>query len=240
MTDKIEVILVDIGSSIIKSVEVTNGEFKNQRTWETIQQLKGNYKEIPFAISTVRNNQSELKSLFDGSNSMVLDHTCKLPIKLDYETPETLGADRIALAVGATELFPNENNLVIDLGTCATLDLVDSSKVFHGGIIAPGLMMRMKAMSTFTQSLPDISEEWQELGSLEIGKSTKQSLLAGSFNGLLKEINSTIKTFEQDFASINIILTGGDAKFFESRLKAHIFAGSKIVEIGLYRIWKHQ
>ena len=73
-----------------------------------------------------------------------------------------------------------------------------------------------------------------------MAKPQRKVLRSGAFNGLLNEINATIETIRTDFASINIILTGGDAKFFESRLKAHIFAGSKIVEIGLYRIWKYQ
>ena len=95
-------------------------------------------------------------------------------------------------------------------------------------------------MADYTKSLPDISSEWEQIDQQLLGKTTRQSLLNGSYFGLLNEINASIETIKQDFTSINIILTGGDAKFFESRLKAHIFAGSKIVEIGLYRIWLHQ
>ena len=178
--------------------------------------------------------------MFGSDNTIVLDYKTPLPIQLDYDTPETLGPDRIALAVGANTLFPKQNNLIIDVGTCVTLDVVDEERVFRGGIIAPGLTTRMKAMSYYTSSLPDISNDWASIPAKVLGKSTKESLLAGSLNGLTHELKATIETIKEDFASINIILTGGDAKYFESRIKAHIFAGSKIVEIGLYRIWKHQ
>ncbi len=240
MSEKIEVILVDLGSTVIKSAEAIDGEIQNRKTWDTIDSLKKHYSGLPVIISSVRKNLSELEDLFPEKESIVLSHKTSLPIKLDYKTPETLGPDRIALSVGAHHIFPEENNLIIDLGTCATLDLVDRNGTFRGGIISPGLKMRMKAMAQFTKSLPDISEEWESIKKVDYGTTTKESLLCGSFHAMIHEIQSTIQTLNKDFASINIILTGGDAKFFESRIKAHIFAGSKIVEIGLYRIWKYQ
>ncbi len=240
MSEKIEVILVDSGSSVIKSAEVIDGEIQNRKTWDEINLLKEYYHRSPVIISSVRKNHVELGNLFPENKNIILSHKTPLPIKLDYKTPETLGADRIALSVGAHHLFPDENNLIIDLGTCMTFDIIDNSGTFHGGIISPGLKMRMQSMAHYTKSLPDIYNEWQSVNAGDYGKTTKESLLTGSFNAMIHEIKSTIETIGKDFASINIILTGGDANFFESRIKAHIFAGSKIVEIGLYRIWKYQ
>ena len=180
------------------------------------------------------------ENTFQNYDVKVLSHQTPLPITLDYNTPETLGSDRIAAAVGANEFFPEKNNLVIDLGTCMTIDLIDSSGVFRGGIISPGIVMRMRSMAHYTGQLPDISAEWHTFDSSEIGKTTKECIFSGSFWGIVHEINSVLRTLEKDFTSLNMIITGGDAHFFESRLKAHIFAGSKIVQKGLYRIWKYQ
>ncbi|MEP5612263.1 MAG: type III pantothenate kinase [Cyclobacteriaceae bacterium] len=240
MSEKIEVLLVDLGSTVIKSAEVIDGEILNRKTWENIEEVKNHYPDNAAIVSSVRKNLAELGQLYCGNQDIVLSHETKLPIKLDYKTPETLGPDRIALSVGANHLFPENDNLIVDLGTCVTMDIVNKEGVFLGGTISPGLRMRMKAMAHFTDSLPDISEEWQTIAAGDLGKTTKESLLRGSFHGIVNEINGTIKTVSRDFASINIILTGGDANFFESRIKAHIFAGSKIVEIGLYRIWNYQ
>ena len=240
MAEKIEVILVDIGSSIIKSAEVFFGEIRNRRTWKSINELESHYSNFPRVVSSVRNDQEQLKNLFIKPGDLVLTHLTKIPIELDYDTPETLGADRIALGVGANNLFPNDNNLIIDLGTCMTIDLVTEKGIFHGGAISPGLTMRMKAMAQYTHSLPDISDEWKEIPHKKYARSTKESLVNGSFKGILNEIDATIQSFQKDFASINIILTGGDSKYFDSHLKAHIFAGSKMVETGLYHIWKYQ
>ena len=238
MSEKIEVILVDIGSSSIKSAEVINGDISPSRTWDSLRELADSYPEHPLAISSVQKNEPELCQLFP--DAFILNSHTKLPITLNYDTPETLGPDRIALAVGAYYLFPGENNLICDLGTCMTIDFVDKDGVFQGGIISPGLTMRMKAMSHYTKSLPDISSEWNDLKERREGKTTRESLLNGSLTGLDRELNSVIETFRGDFTSLNVILTGGDSHFFESRIKAHIFAGSKIVQTGLYRIWNYQ
>ena len=238
MIDDAEVILVDIGNSSIKTTEVLNGNFQKSKVWDSLKDVLNLYQSLPMIISSVRRIEEELTS--KPESTTILTYHTSLPIELDYATPETLGPDRIAAAVGANALFPDTNNLVVDLGTCMTADLVDSSGVFRGGVISPGLTMRMKAMSHYTDKLPDISEEWRGMNVENPGKTTKECMLLGSLNGIIHEINGIVRTLEKDFTSLNTILTGGDAHFFESKLKAHIFAGSKIVQTGLYNIWKYQ
>ena len=104
MTEKIEVILVDIGSSFIKSVEIIEGEAVNRKQWESVEELKDNYQGHTWMISSVRKNLSYLEKLFEGEIAVILNHNTRLPISLDYKTPETLGPDRMALAVGANQL----------------------------------------------------------------------------------------------------------------------------------------
>jgi len=235
MSENIEIVLVDIGNSQIKTAEVIGGRLSETGAWESLEELMNAYDiDIPFAVCSTRS-----VSITRG-NTLLLTYRTRLPIKINYKTPETLGTDRIAAAVGAYDLFPDENTLVIDLGTCMTIDFISEKGVFEGGIIAPGLSLRMKAMSRFTSNLPDISSDWASVGNHLIGQSTKEGLLSGSYGGLLHEIRGVIAEFEKKFTSINVILIGGDAHFFESKLKAHIFAGSKIVQKGLYRIWKYQ
>ena len=236
MSEKIEVILLDVGNSSVKSSLVINNEIVSPQTFSSLSEVDKQYPEIPFVVSSVRKLPEEMKN---RRNTIFLSHKTDLPIELDYETPETLGADRIAAAVGAFDLFPERNNLIIDLGTCVTIDLVDSEGVYRGGVIAPGLKMRMKAMSAYTDQLPDISSEWYNIKERIMGKTTKECMLNGSYQSIIHEINGVLKTLEKNFTSLNMILSGGDADFFESKLKAHIFAGSKIVQRGLYRIWKH-
>lgn len=238
MDEDIEVILVDVGNTQIKTAEVIRGEIGATRLWSSLDALEDNYpSRLPFVICSTRKFELEV---FNDRMTKTLTHDIPLPIRLDYETPETLGTDRIAAAVGAMDLFPNENSLIIDLGTCMTIDFVDSKGVFRGGVISPGLKMRMKSMAHYTSNLPDVWKEWTGINSYIIGKSTKQCLINGSYWGMLHEINGIIRRFEKDFTTFKVILSGGDTIFFESNLKNHTFAGSKIVQTGLYRIWKYQ
>ncbi len=234
MSEKIEAILVDIGNTRIKSAEIINDNLSEIKSWEKIEDLENAYREdIPFMVCSTRAEKIKRQ------NTTILTYQTPLPIKLMYETLETLGSDRIAAAVGASALFQQQNVLVIDLGTCMTIDFISSDGFFNGGIISPGLKMRMKSMAQFTSNLPDISSYWEEIDYQLIGKSTKQCLLSGAVGGMIKEIEGTISRLEEKFTTINVILSGGDAHYFESSLKAPIFADSKIVLMGLHRVWKH-
>ncbi|MEM0941240.1 MAG: type III pantothenate kinase [Bacteroidota bacterium] len=235
MSEKIEIILVDIGNTRTKSAEVRGGHIAQARSWDNFNQLNNAYhNDVPFIICSTG------FELIKRSNTLVLSHETSIPITLDYETPETLGADRIAAAVGAHVLFPNTNSLIVDLGTCMTIDFIIAGKKFIGGTISPGLTMRMKSMSHFTANLPDISSQWEKIDYNILGKSTRKCLHSGSFGGIMNEIEGTVAKLKKDFTSINVILSGGDAHHFEYKLKAYTFVGPKIVFTGLYQIWKHQ
>lgn len=238
MQKKIEVVLLDVGNSFLKTIEVVDGKLMEEKRWEQMDEIINYYNShISFMVSDVRGG---LEAYKENERFTFLSYQNKMPIQLNYKTPETLGVDRIAAAVGVYELFPNQNSLILDLGTCMTIDLLDESNIYQGGMIAPGLQMRMKAMVNQTGKLPDISSFWQEISSDGLGKSTNESLFNGSFWAMTHEINAVIAHFREKFANINIIMTGGDTHFFESKIKGHIFVGSKIVQRGLYRIWKDQ
>lgn len=164
---------------------------------------------------------------------MDLSGATPVPLKKNYDTPQTLGADRVAAAVGASWLFPEEDLVVIDMGTCITYDLVDRMGVYQGGIISPGVRMRFKALHTFTKRLP--MAEPQENAVL-IGKSTLQSMQSGVMNGVLSEMEGIIERYRHEKPALRVVTCGGDAPFFESKLKHPIFAVPELVLIGLNRI----
>src|SRR5690606_17210513 len=113
-----------------------------------------------------------------------------LPIVNAYSTPETLGNDRLANAVAANTMFPDQNCLVIDIGTCLKFDFVNAENKYLGGSISPGYQMRFRALHTYTEKLPLISPKHpNEL----IGSSTETSIRSGVYNGLLNEIEGMIE-----------------------------------------------
>jgi type III pantothenate kinase len=180
-----------------------------------------------------------LKNL--GIRVMQLSPNLPLPIVKNYDTPQTLGADRLAAAVGAKVLFPSDHCLVIDMGTCITYDWISADAIFGGGIISPGLRMRFQAMHTFTKRLPLIDvtvnehSGWPKL----VGKSTRTAMESGVFNGLLAEIDGFISRYQYEHGECQVLLCGGDAALFENSLKNRIFAAPNLVLVGLNQILQY-
>jgi len=162
-----------------------------------------------------------------------LSSKTKVPLQSQYQTPKTLGNDRLAAVVGANALYPNEGVLVMDSGTCITYDFVSSDATYMGGSILPGINMRFQALHELTAKLPLIKQEY--LDSF-IGTSTKTSIQTGVLYGVLHELKGFKWQYEREFGNIKVIVTGGDASYFESQLKNEIFAQPKLVLIGLNTI----
>lgn len=159
-----------------------------------------------------------------------------------YKSPETLGLDRLAGVIGAKALFPGKNCLVIDAGTCITYDAIDKEGVYEGGSISPGLRMRLEAMHKFTGRLPEVGlseyADWQ-------GYDTVSAMLSGVVNGSTEEIKGMIGIYGSRYPELQVILCGGDAIFFDSRLKNSIFAHTlktepDLVLIGLNEVIQQQ
>jgi type III pantothenate kinase len=170
-----------------------------------------------------------------GIKVPLVDLTGATPVPLlkDYETPLTLGADRVAAAVGAHSLFPETDLAVIDMGTCITYDLVDKERIFRGGMISPGMKMRFNALHTFTRRLPLIEPVNNPV---LIGRSTQQAIQSGVINVMVSEIEGIIERYRHERPALRVVACGGDASFFESKLKHPIFVVPELVLLGLNRI----
>lgn len=162
-----------------------------------------------------------------------LTHTTPLPIKINYQTPKTLGKDRIAAAVGAYHLFPSRNNLIIDIGTAITIDFLSEENIFEGGVISPGQELRFRALHEFTGKLPLEKPSKEEILS---PKTTSKAIQQGVQNGIVFEINEYIRRYKEKYENLNVIITGGYAYLFEKRINYPIFAELFLVSIGLNKI----
>jgi type III pantothenate kinase len=170
-------------------------------------------------------------------NIHFISHKDSFPFYNDYETPQTLGIDRMVLAAGATLQFPNQNRLVIDAGTCVTFDFIDETNKYHGGAIAPGLRLRYESLHNFTAKLPLLTlESPKDL----VGKSTSESIHSGVVNGLVYEIDGFIEDYKARYSNFIIILTGGDTDFLAKRLKNTIFANSNFLLESLNQTFQYK
>jgi len=236
--------VIDAGNTLIKTAVYNEARLVIVEThpgWsaEAIVSLLNRYPEIrSFLICPVRGVPVWLPDLIRGKNILYheLTHLVPLPIKIGYETPETLGKDRIAAAAGAADLFPGRNIVAIDAGTALTIDLITDKGFFAGGNISPGLRMRFSALHQQTFSLPEI-EPSEEVPL--IGKNTREAILAGVVNGLIYEIDNSINSLKNKYNDLQVIMTGGDAPYLSGRLKNTIFVEENLVLNGLNAILRN-
>lgn len=184
------------------------------------------------AVSSVTRSTVALNDISDVQ-IFELNEDSYLPFYNAYQTPKTLGKDRIAGVAAAQGMFPGTNCLIIDIGTCITFDFLDGEGVYHGGAISPGVDIRFKSLNTFTANLPLVEpEDFIPL----IGQSTKSCIQSGVINGVIAEINEIIRMYQLKYTDLQIILCGGWANYFENKVKGHIFAAPELVLRGLNRI----
>jgi type III pantothenate kinase len=243
MSGKIK-LLIDYGNSLVKVAFFRDDKMVELHSFDrlissVLRKLVNNFRAshgIPgqkahALLSGVREVPPEIITyLTDEFEYLRLDHKTALPVIVKYKTPETLGQDRIALAVAASGLYPAENILVIDAGTCITFDFVNKNKEYLGGGISPGILMRFRALHEFTGKLPLITQ-FENSGL--IGNTTADSIISGVLNGAVAEVDTLIDRYRNEFAVEKILLTGGDMIYFDKRLKNNIFAHSNLVLTGL-------
>ena len=230
-------LIIDIGNTLVKYAIFSSDEIviiykKNDVEISFMQELIQKHHVNDVIISSVRDKVDR----DFGIKTLYLNHLTPLPITINYETPETLGNDRIANVVAASVLYPNKNILIIDAGTCITIDFIDQNKEYQGGRISPGIEMRYKSLHKYTSNLPKltISNTAQQ-----IGKDTNSSIVSGVEKGVVAEIETIIDDFKNENEDLFVIFTGGDTFFFENTLKNSIFADQNLVLKGLNEILKY-
>ena len=233
-------LIIDVGNTRVKSAvfeEDTLKEvvfFDKKRIVSELKKISKKFQITSGILSTVSSiSENKLKSLHKNVSFMVLSSETKVPFTNCYQTPKTLGVDRIALVSNAVNKFKNKNVLIIDAGTCITFDFVTKDKEYLGGAISPGIIMRFKALNYFTSKLP-----LQEKEGLEnfIGSNTNESINSGVVNGIIQEIEGVINQYRNKYTDLTIVLTGGDTNFLSKQLKSSIFANQNFLLEGLNEI----
>lgn len=159
-----------------------------------------------------------------------------VPIKVKYDTPRTLGADRVAAACGAVSLCPGVPLLIADAGTALTLDFTDADGSFLGGNISAGISLRLKALHQYTEALPEVSP----VGSLpEFGHDTPSALRCGALRGVAAEIIAAYNVALSKNPAAKLILTGGDAPLLSQILPSDTICHPDLVSLGLISILKY-
>lgn len=231
-------LILDIGNTLAKVALIQDQETIFSKSYKELtlmdlDAILSSYSPQKAIASIVGKIRPELINLIQSRvTTIILDPSTPIPLKNQYSTPETLGYDRIAVAVGANSLYPSKNVLIIDAGTAITYDLVTSDSVYLGGAISPGISLRFSALNSHTANLPLL----EKTGNYPlIGKSTNECILSGVLNGVIAEIDAYIDNVKNTYP-VETVLTGGDSNFLVDKLKNSIFVNQNLLTIGLNMI----
>ncbi len=232
-------ICFDFGNTRLKAAIFSKNELLETVVLEqgdpaTIQAILGQWKPSKTILSSVIHHDKAIEDqLAKVSQFHLLGPHTKINFTTPVGKPETIGADRLALVAAAVNLYPNQHNLIISLGTCITYNFVNNQHEFLGGSISPGTQMRFRAMHEQTALLPLITPS---LDFPLVGYDTKTNLLSGVILGIAAEIDGIIAAYGEKYAKFNVLLTGGDICYFVPHLKKRIFADPNLIFKGLYAI----
>lgn len=236
------ILTVDVGNTLTKAAVFQNGtllariSFPFSLLADGLGGLLEKYPEVTdIVVASVTGAEREAFFGFALPVSFV-DRGWSFPFENCYETPDTLGIDRMVLAAGAVLAYPRTDRLVIDAGTCVTYDFIDAGDRYRGGAISPGLRLRYESLHRYTAKLP-----WLETAAPGdiVGASTAASIHSGVVNGLVGEIDGFVSGYLARNPNFTIILTGGDCEFLADKLKNPIFAHQNFLLESLYRTFQY-
>ena len=248
-------IIGDIGNTITKICLVQGKNYKIKKiTYLNSKKIYLNrnlilaFKKIikinkinKFALfsSVVPEYQSLIKSFLKKKYKITLkeikDKKINKIIKIDIKNKKQVGSDRIANAVGAYKIY-KKNSIVLDFGTATTFDVVNRHGIYKGGVIAPGINLSIKSLSTSADQIPSFLVKKQKN---VVGKNTIQALRSGFYWGYLGLINSIILNIERETKKkYKIIFTGGYADLFKTSIIRSFKIDRNITIKGIIEIFK--
>lgn len=238
MKNSREIIVIDAGNTSIKI-----GYFKNDQLLKSERCAKNNlsdtseilknHKNTGIIISSVLSDQDNESIFRHLKNAEILSKNNNFPFNTTYETPNSLGFDRICNAAFLSKHSTSQTSIVIDIGTCIKFDVMHNNQ-FIGGSISPGIDLRYKAMNDYTGKLPLLNNRKSNHLS---GKNTNENLTSGVINGIQAEINGFINQYDNEYTDLTFFMTGGDAEYFDLHSKNDIFADVNLTLKGLYEIY---
>ena len=233
-------VVVDVGNTRMKyaffrDTEFLESKYEGGLLLDDLRKLKSEGTSINLFLSGSGHIPEELKQGIQQVADCYIeaDSMMELPLKIGYETQNTLGFDRIAICIGAMKLFSGSPLLVIDSGTCITYNYVNKEGVFLGGNIAPGVGLRFKVLNEYTAKLPLVEPSLEYGG---IGKNTEEAVRNGVMDGMLFEVENYINHFLTDNPSGKVVITGGNSYFLRDRLCSTVNFCHNLGFIGLNEI----
>ncbi|MBN1622210.1 MAG: type III pantothenate kinase [Endomicrobiales bacterium] len=177
----------------------------------------------------------ELSIKYFKKNPFFITGAGKIPLKILYDNPGEVGADRIANAVAAYDLYKSPV-VVIDFGTATTFDCISKRQEYLGGVIVPGPVIAQESLARRTAKLPKVDILRPKKA---IGKSTVTSIQSGLFYGYLGLIKEVLKRVSVEIPGRpRVIATGGLAELYTRNIKEVKAVIPELTLEGIRIIWE--
>jgi type III pantothenate kinase len=235
------VLAVDAGNTVIKV-----GLFDTNELLETKRFILDKLGEFQQYIQETKPGKYILSSVLSDSDTQKIKtiipsafhvlHSTPLPFKIGYNSPHSLGIDRICNVSYCQSMAHGKFAVCIDIGTCIKFDVIDANNIYLGGSISPGIDLRYKALHHFTGKLPLLSNKD---AIYIVGNNTLTSIQSGVLNGIKAEIEGFMRQYRTEHPDLTFFVTGGDAGYFDLESKNDIFADENLTLKGLYEIFKY-
>lgn len=238
-------LIIDEGNSLVKMSIMSYKDNIDKRccvtslSVEQIEEFVRGEGVEDVIYCSVREKSSVILDYLASNFTRFIDYNSStpIPLKSSYASHQTIGVDRLAAAVGAVEIYPKSDILVVDFGSAITIDFIENGEFFLGGNISPGASLRFKSLNIYTDKLPLCSLSAEETALT--ANNTQGAIESGVVRGITYEIGGYIDEYTKKYPNVKIIFTGGDAIYFGSKFKMTIFANCEIVTNGLYKVLKY-
>jgi type III pantothenate kinase len=245
------ILVFDIGNTRVKCGLFENGKLTSLKILDDEKSIISFINETNFedsCICSVSSTMTELisKTIRDKSrnNPFIISVNNKTNIKIKYNTPGTLGMDRICSLEGALLLveektISDKSKFVItmDCGTATTLNVLQLPNIFLGGTISPGIKLMFDSLHKNTSQLPQLNvKDYSTI----IGKSTSASIASGVVNSTIGLLDKVIKELKELYGAEEIVLyiTGGNAESILPFIKYKYEFEKALVIYGAYSLYK--
>jgi type III pantothenate kinase len=224
MSNEVTFLAIAVGNTRTTVASITCGEITAQKKipsndtaiivetalafWSDLNTEIG---QIVMASSNEEDSKSIAVALADQTSRDIWQIGVDLPAPIgQHLDPETItGIDRLLNAAAAWDSH-QQACVVVDAGTCVTVDFIDGEGTFHGGGIAPGAQTQLDAMHNSTSALPDVTFEAPLKEAY--GKNTAQAMLQGVFHGIRGMVRQLSEQYAIRYGAYPMVIaTGGDA-----------------------------
>ena len=231
---------------IIKNWRITTSHTRTEdEFWLTLKLLSEDanvdIKEIDGVIisSVVPNLSVQFRLMaiqYLNIKPIIVDYTLPLELKLAVDNPAEVGADRICNAYAALKKYKLPQ-IIIDLGTATTYDVISENGEYLGGIISPGVEVSFRNLIKKTALLPKTSFKFPKN---VIGTNTVDNLQSGITYGTVAQIDGLVKRIieEKKWTDVSIIATGGFSEYLENISETIKYYDNNLILDGMRMIYE--